>query len=169
MEFAQQNVFGTSDVFNTEAVTESVFETTIEADLSNGEITSPGEMLSAAFKRFGISLRMGEITKTIFDKLVVLISGAVEAGVKIIGQAIKVAIFKFGIELCAMAIKSLVETMTNMSLQPPSIDTKGVFYNFGSGATSTASTTSSNSYRGGNYGHHQPTLDNPFGNPFGTF
>lgn len=53
----------------------------------------------------------------------------------IIGQAIKMAVFKFALEFCAMAIKTLVETVSSMGLKPSAIDTNGVFYNIGTSAS----------------------------------
>jgi hypothetical protein len=64
--------------------------------------------------------------------------------------------------LCAMAIKNLVENMTKMNLTPPSIDTKGVFYNFNQ--TTQPTSTISNS----GYSNSRPTYDNPFANPFAS-
>lgn len=75
----------------------------------------------------------------------------------ILSSAIKMAVFKFGIEMCALAIKRLVETMTGMNLTPPSIDTKGVWYNFSPNASAPSQTTTT-----------QSRYDNPFGSPFSS-
>lgn len=72
-------------------------------------------------------------------------------------QAVKMAAFKFAIELCAMSIKSLVEAMLGMKLTPPNIDTKGVYYNFNNTSSQTTQPQQSVS---------RPLYDNPFGSPF---
>ena len=77
----------------------------------------------------------------------------------IVTQAVKMAMFKFAIEACAMGIKSLVELMTGMNLTPPHIDTKGVHYNFGTGGTGSTPVGSSPGV--------QPSYGNPFGSPYG--
>jgi hypothetical protein len=104
-----------------------------------------------------------EVVVTWVDKALSGIGSLVKSIFSIIGQAIRVAVFKFGIELCAMAIKSLVESMTKMNLTPPSIDTKGVFYNFNQTTQPTGVPSSSG------YSNSRPTFDNPFANPFSPF
>lgn len=85
--------------------------------------------------------------------------GVMRALAQIARQAVKMAAFKFAIEMCAMAIKSMVESMLKMSLTPPNIDTKGVFYNITGANTTTAPMQAPSS--GSRY-------DNPFSNPFGN-
>jgi len=164
MVFAEQNAFNTTDVFNTGIGVEGVFG---RSEYAKSEEDSPDltSMFNDTYSRI-----MGNGSffqkETIIGKVLLFFSGAIKTGLEIITKAIKVAIFKFGIELCAMSIKSLVETMIGMSLQPPSIDTKGVFYNAGTPGTTQNNHTSSGYNRNG---YSQPTLDNPFGNPFGAF
>lgn len=77
----------------------------------------------------------------------------------ILSQAVMMALFKFAIEACAMMIKTLVEKMTGMKLQPPNIDTHGVSYNLSQiNGTAPAQSTQTNTSR--------PGYDNPFSSPF---
>lgn len=76
-------------------------------------------------------------------------------------QAVKMAAFKFGIELCAMTIRKLVETMFSLKMTPPNIDTEGVYYNIQGAGKTTGNTPV------GNPTHHHvpsPSFSNPFGN-----
>lgn len=88
---------------------------------------------------------VGEIVSTVWDAAKVIVK-----------QAVKMAMFKFAIETCAMGIKSLIEMMLGMNLTPPNIDTKGVFYNL-AGASSTAGATTPQTAASA------PRYENPFG------
>lgn len=111
-----------------------------------------------------------KVTEEVGHYLLDFASGVVKTvleSVKVIfTQAVKMALFKFAIETCAMGIKTLVETMSGMNLTPPNIDTKGVYYNFSSSAAgasvaNASSQSQTNSYNNRGY-------ENPFSNPFGS-
>ena len=97
--------------------------------------------------------------------VVSVVADIAESIIKIIKSAVKMAVFKFAIELCAMGIKNLVEAMVGMSMTPPNIDTQGVFYNLqGNGSSSVISPVTSVPNRP----THSSSFGNPFGNPFQT-
>jgi hypothetical protein len=126
----------------------------------------PTIFLAEAIAKAGAA-RIESIKNSIVGSLAKSIVNFFRAGFEIVGRAIKVAIFKFGIELCAMAIKSLVETMTSKNLSPPSIDTQGVWYNFNNKTQNTVLPNNSQPAYSSGYSSSRPTYDNPFANPFG--
>lgn len=69
----------------------------------------------------------------------------------IVSQAVKMALFKFAIESCAMLIRTLLQTMLNMKMPLPSLDTKEIMYNMGTNGSSGPTNT-------------QTTSGNPFAN-----
>ena len=127
MEFAAQNGFEENDIFNTNGGGFNKFtaeDPPGEEDLESGLKKALMDICARIMGTPSATKEAG-----ILSKAASFFSGAVKAGVEIICKAVKVAVFKFGIELCAMSIKGLVDTMSGKGLQPPSIDTKGVFYN----------------------------------------
>jgi len=110
-----------------------------------------------------IGERVASATKVVASIFVETGKALFVAVKEIIKQAVKMAMFKFAIEACAMGIKSLVDMMVGMKVTPPNIDTKGVFYNFGTGTSDIPRTSGPL-----NGAPNQSRYDNPFGNPFGT-
>jgi hypothetical protein len=104
------------------------------------------------------SSSMASAARAVSSAVRAAISMAVETLSAIIKNSLKMAVFKFAIEMCAMGIKSLVEAMLGMSMTPPNIDTQGVFYNIKNAGVSPVTSQPSS----------QPRYDNPFGNPFGS-
>lgn len=115
----------------------------------------------ANFPRFGTNEKPSVLAE--------FITKTANAGIVIVTQAIKMAVFKFGIEMCAMGIKSLVETMSGLKLQPPNIDTRGVYYNFNTPQVNQPNTNHNNVYNSG-YNNNRSTFSDPFANnPFAPF
>ena len=119
---------------------------------------SPGDILMKELAAAGAN-RVGNMARTLLDGVGDFISGIARTAINLVTQAVKMAVFKFAIEFCAMAIKNMVETMTKMSLSPPNIDTKGVFYNFGTAGTAPPASP---------INQNIPRYDNPFGDPFAS-
>ena len=154
--FGDFNPFGTGGDFGSEAVKpkkEYVFQNREEDDLLQQlAAVRPSPVIATA-------------ASVVVDKVVTAGQALMKAIFDIIKQAFSMAIFKFAIETCAMGIRTLVEMMSNMKLTPPNIDTKGVYYNTGTG-TSNVSGGVQNSSTYTN--QSQPRYDNPFSNPFGS-
>ena len=166
MELATQNgfgsfgdVFGETPAFKQVIDVEPIVETKPKKTGGN-----PEHLLFSVLDKMGD--KAGRASRnTIGGYISTLVSGIAKGIVDIVSKAIKVAIFKFGIELCAMSIKALVETMVGKNLTPPSIDTQGVYYNFNNVNRPTGSSSTPNN----SYNNSRPTFDNPFGNPFMPF
>lgn len=98
--------------------------------LSQEELAAAGDGLIAKLRMhdmFGTTGVFGDAADSVVGDFV---SEVVSSVGQVLKQAFKMAVFKFALEACALCIKSLVEAMTGMNLQPPNIDTKGVYYNF---------------------------------------
>lgn len=86
-----------------------------------------------------------------------LVKKALSVVCDLVKKAVKMAVFKFAIEFCALGIKTLVESMLKMELTPPNIDTAGVYYNFQRGSSGPPPSQ--------NQGNRS-SYDNPFSSPF---
>jgi hypothetical protein len=81
----------------------------------------------------------------------------------LIVQAIRIAVFKFALEFCAMAIKTLVEAIQGKGLTPSKIDTAGVFYNIGNAASQPGAPAASAPSRPLSYEDPFSTGPSPYG------
>lgn len=92
-----------------------------------------------------------------------VVSAVFKTVVSTVKQSFSMAIFKFAIEFCALSIKNLVESMISKNINPPNIDTTGVFYNL---KNPTTGTTNQQTYQNTNISNTRSSYDNPFGSPF---
>lgn len=104
-----------------------------------------------------VQKRQGKIG-VLVEKTIKIVDGFMSTIWKLVYQALKMAIFKFAMEFCAMAIKALVETVAGLGFKPSTIDTQGIFYNIANNNSSPAQQTPMAPPR-------PSTYDNPFGSP----
>ena len=160
VDLTSENPFGVSDQNPFSAVTEWDSQELVPAEEEEVDI---GKLLESEVRR----IRAGKVEEKITE-VASYLSGFVSAAIgviwttskQIVKQALQMAMFKFAIEACAMGIKTLVELMAGMSLTPPNIDTKGVFYNIGSTTNQSVSSPTQQTFG------PTPSYGNPFGSPF---
>lgn len=159
--FSQEITQGQADFVGSPFVSFEEISSVPEQDTSKKRLSPAEDMFNFITQQEAAkaAAKTAETTKLVVNTITEMVGEVVEAVIGIVKQAVKMAAFKFAIEMCAMGIKSLVEAMLSLSLTPPNIDTKGVFYNVGVAGGSTPAQPAQ---------MNQPRYDNPFGSPFGA-
>lgn len=149
---AYSSPFGEGAFSKSEGPTEDIFQ--------KGEEVSLVQEIANIRRTLEVGGAVKAVTRAASNYLAEIGKAVVTAVKTIVVQAVKMALFKFAIESCALGIKTLVEMMVGMKLTPPNIDTRGVFYNM-SGVTSSGGTSSQPPPP-----IPPPRYDNPFASPF---